>query len=178
MSTQGQGQTRGCSTSGVGDKRQMQQRLDDATEACINDSSIIPPSVRAGDRVSIISPSGPADPQYLEPAMEIIRQWGLIPVVASNVSYNFQSTAECAYLAGSDEERLKQLIGAFEDPTTKAVVCSRGGYGSARLIDALLDTLPFEVLTRKRFVGFSDITVLHSLFQYAPNLLPSGYPAC
>jgi len=126
----------------------------------------VPPQVHGGEKVSIVSPSGPADPQYLAPALNILRQWGLIPVVAANVSVNFKSpTAACAYLAGSDEERVDQLIRAFEDPDTTAVICSRGGYGSARLIDGLLTKLPREVLRKKRFVGFSDITVLHALFQ-------------
>ena len=64
------------------------------------------------------------------------------------------------YLAGSDEERAKDLQDAFDDPSTQAVFCSRGGYGCSRLMPYLdLDRM---AASRKLFSGFSDITILHA----------------
>lgn len=66
------------------------------------------------------------------------------------------------YLAGSDESRASDLMEAFLDPDIDAVLCSQGGYGSARLF-SLLD---FGAIAAnpKPFVGYSDITSLHLMF--------------
>ena len=66
------------------------------------------------------------------------------------------------YLAGTDAERAADLMEAFTDPDVDAVICSQGGYGSARLFP-LLD---FDRLSAnpKPFVGYSDITSLHLMF--------------
>jgi len=62
------------------------------------------------------------------------------------------------YLAGKYKDRLEDLHAMFLDPTVKAVFCTRGGYGSLRL----LDKLRYDVIQEhpKIFVGFSDITAL------------------
>ncbi|MCO7522179.1 MULTISPECIES: LD-carboxypeptidase [unclassified Pseudomonas] len=64
------------------------------------------------------------------------------------------------YLAGSDEQRLRDLHDAFSAPDIDAILCMRGGYGSMRL----LDRVDFELIRRhpKPLVGYSDITALHS----------------
>ncbi|WDY58603.1 S66 peptidase family protein [Pseudomonas sp. PSKL.D1] len=64
------------------------------------------------------------------------------------------------YLAGSDEQRLKDLHAAFADPDVDAILCMRGGYGSMRLLDGL----DFELIRRnpKPLIGYSDITALHT----------------
>lgn len=67
------------------------------------------------------------------------------------------------YLAGRDEDRAADLMRAFLDPDVRAVYCSRGGYGCARLLPHLdLDAL---AATGKMFLGFSDITTIHLALQ-------------
>ena len=58
--------------------------------------------------------------------------------------------------AGTDENRLADLIEAINDPTVDFVLCSRGGYGLQRIIDRI------PAIT-KPIIGFSDITALHQL---------------
>jgi muramoyltetrapeptide carboxypeptidase len=72
---------------------------------------------------------------------------------------------EHGYLAGTDRERVHDLEAAFRDPEVKAIICTRGGYGVARL----LPTFDLELARRnpKPLVGFSDITVLHLALQKA-----------
>ncbi len=71
--------------------------------------------------------------------------------------------AEADYLAGSDAERATDLMEAFADPAVSAVLCSRGGYGSARLMPHLdLDAM---AASNKLFLGYSDITTLHLALQ-------------
>lgn len=67
------------------------------------------------------------------------------------------------YLAGSDEQRLRDLHDAFADPQVDAILCMRGGYGSMRL----LDRLDLELIRRhpKPLIGYSDITALHTAIQ-------------
>jgi muramoyltetrapeptide carboxypeptidase len=61
--------------------------------------------------------------------------------------------------AASDDERAADLAAAFADPKIDAVLCSRGGYGCARLL-ARLD-LGHIAASGKPFLGYSDITTLH-----------------
>ena len=61
--------------------------------------------------------------------------------------------------AGSDDERLRDLQQATDDPSVKAVLCSRGGYGMSRIVDRV----DYSALKKhpKWYVGYSDITSLH-----------------
>jgi muramoyltetrapeptide carboxypeptidase len=63
------------------------------------------------------------------------------------------------YLAGSDERRLDELDQALRDPTARALIAVRGGYGATRICP----TADFAALARhpKWCVGFSDFTALH-----------------
>lgn len=60
------------------------------------------------------------------------------------------------HLAGTDAERLDDLITAFRDEEVAAIWCVRGGYGFLRL----LGSFDFEIARRhpKPFVGYSDAT--------------------
>jgi muramoyltetrapeptide carboxypeptidase len=62
----------------------------------------------------------------------------------------------CGYLAGSDAERREQLRWAIADPACRGVLCVRGGYGGARL----LESWQWQMPEPKWLVGFSDITSL------------------
>jgi muramoyltetrapeptide carboxypeptidase len=74
-----------------------------------------------------------------------------------------------AYLAGSDEVRAQDLQSAFADPEVHAVLCTRGGYGTARLMPYLdIDAI---VASEKLFLGYSDVTTLHMALQRR------GYPS-
>jgi len=62
------------------------------------------------------------------------------------------------YLAGSDAERLADLVEMFEDDAVSAIIAARGGYGSGRLLP-LFDPAIAE-RHPKIFVGYSDLTFL------------------
>jgi muramoyltetrapeptide carboxypeptidase len=64
--------------------------------------------------------------------------------------------------AGSDDLRRADLQRLFDDPSVRAVFASRGGYGCYRIADGL--DLTGLQQQPKWLVGFSDITVLLSLF--------------
>jgi muramoyltetrapeptide carboxypeptidase len=75
------------------------------------------------------------------------------------VAPNAMATQErLDYLAGTDDERLADLNSLLADRSVDAIVCARGGYGSAKL----LDRLDYDALRRdpKPLIGYSDITAL------------------
>ncbi len=84
---------------------------------------------------------------------ELLREQDYVVQLSEN------ALATGGYLAGSDEVRAKDLTDAFLDPAVDAVLCTRGGYGSARLLPYL--DLPALAAQNKLFLGFSDITTLH-----------------
>ena len=62
--------------------------------------------------------------------------------------------------AGSDSQRQADFQQMLDDPSIRAIICARGGYGTVRIIDKL----DFTGFCRnpKWIVGYSDITVLHA----------------
>lgn len=92
------------------------------------------PRLRPGAKVAVVAPSGPVPADRLEAGLDILRGWGLDPVVAPHV---LDLHAELDYLAGSDEARARDLQDAWCDPTVSAVLCARGGYGAQRMADLL-----------------------------------------
>jgi muramoyltetrapeptide carboxypeptidase len=58
--------------------------------------------------------------------------------------------------AGCAEARLKSLQNALSEPETRAIFCTRGGYGS----NYLLEGLRAAPAGPKLFIGFSDLTSL------------------
>lgn len=134
----------------------------------------IPPFLEKGQTVAVVSPAGRIRTDCLERAVSTMRLWGLDCHIGKHVA------SQCGPCAGSDEERLQDLQKALDDPDVKAIIGTRGGYGSARIIDRL-DFSRF-LQNPKWMVGFSDITVFHSHLQ---NLgvaslhacMPQTYPA-
>lgn len=95
----------------------------------------------------------------LEAGLDVLRGWGLEPVVAPHVLDGHPS----GYLAGVDRARADDLRDTWCDPALAAVFCARGGYGTQRMVD-LLDWDAMRQAAPKAFLGFSDVTVLHEAF--------------
>jgi muramoyltetrapeptide carboxypeptidase len=116
-----------------------------------------PPAVRRGDRVALVAPASPPQPEHTEAARALLESWGLSVVLGAHVG---RRDRYASYLAGSDKERAADLQEAWLDPSIRAVVCLRGGYGSMRVIDHL-DFAGMAAAGPKLLVGSSDITALH-----------------
>ena len=113
-----------------------------------------PPILQPNDQIRIISPAGTIDPEYIDGAIKVLTGWGF------KVTEGTSARAEYGRFAGTDEQRLQDLQNALDDTNVKAVLCSRGGYGVARIIDQI-DFTGF-VSSPKWLIGFSDITILHN----------------
>ena len=119
-----------------------------------------PDYLKAGDKVALISPSYFTPMENVEKTAAVLRSWGLEPVVGPNVG----KVVDGRY-AGTVAERVSDIRWALNDPTIKAIICNRGGYGTIQLIDQL--TLAELKASPKWLVGFSDISTLHGLFTRA-----------
>lgn len=113
--------------------------------------------LKAGDLVEIIAPSSPCSYNQLSALKQLLESWQLNCIVKKDI---FAKDLLCA---NSDEMRATHLKNALLNPSTKAIICARGGYGSMRLIPELAKMQPPR--TPKIFVGMSDTTCLHLYFQ-------------
>jgi len=119
-----------------------------------------PDYLSAGDKVALISPSYFTPMENVEKTADVLRSWGLEPVIGPNVG----KVVDGRY-AGTVAERVSDIRWALSDPSVKAVICNRGGYGTIQLIDQL--TLQELKAAPKWLVGFSDISTLHGLLSRA-----------
>ena len=115
-----------------------------------------PPFLKRGDTIALLSPSYSTPDSNVRKTAEVLKKWGYATVVGKNVG-----KLDAGKYAGTAEERASDLVDALRDPSVKAILCNRGGYGAIQLVD-LVDT----ALARKNpkwIVGFSDITNLHAM---------------
>ncbi|MFD6378398.1 LD-carboxypeptidase [Streptomyces albidoflavus] len=119
-----------------------------------------PARLAPGARVAVVAPAGPVPEESLESGLDLLRGWGLDPVVAPHV---LDRHPTFPYLAGEDADRAADLQNAWCDPSVDAVFCARGGYGCQRMT-GLLDWEAMRAARPKPFVGYSDITALHEQF--------------
>jgi muramoyltetrapeptide carboxypeptidase len=126
--------------------------------------ALLPTALRAGDLVAVVSPSGPVrDRAALEEGLRRLRRFGLRPEVGRHALESF------GFLAGQDAARAADLQVAIADPRTRAVFCTRGGYGVMRILDRL-DFAPLRD-DPKPIVGFSDTTALFSAAHAATGIV-------
>jgi len=121
---------------------------------------LLPPRLRPGDCVALLSPASPPDRAAL------IRQGrACLEALGLRVQIGGSAVRRRGYLAGTDAERAEDLRAAFEAPAIKAVFATRGGYGAARMLELFDPRL--AVAHPKIVVGFSDLTTLHLALQTA-----------
>jgi len=112
----------------------------------------LPPPLKPGDLLRVVAPSGALRELFgFEQGMEIWRSRGYRLELGSyyNASYG--------YLAGTDTQRKEDLAAAWYDAECKGILCVRGGYGSARLLENWSWSHRNSL---KWLIGFSDVTGL------------------
>lgn len=112
-----------------------------------------PPALRPGDAIRVLSLASPVQEDRLGKGCQELTRLGYTPKIDRASVLSHQS-----FFAGSTTDRLAALKEAFADPTTRAVFCSRGGYGSNYLVDGFNVALA----SPKIFLGSSDITSLQT----------------
>lgn len=119
-----------------------------------------PDYLKPGDKVAMISPSYYTPMENVEKTAEVLRSWGLEPVIGPNVG-----KIQDGKYAGTVAERISDIRWALNDPDIKAILCNRGGYGTIQLIDLL--SLEQIKASQKWILGFSDISTIHGLWNRA-----------
>jgi muramoyltetrapeptide carboxypeptidase len=115
---------------------------------------ILPPPLQPGDLLKVIAPSGALrEFQALEKSLEIWRSHGYKVDVIPNL------TDRWGYLADTDEIRRQHLASAWEDPQCRGILCTRGGFGSTRILENW-SWNPLNSAPPKWLIGFSDVTAL------------------
>jgi muramoyltetrapeptide carboxypeptidase len=86
-----------------------------------------------------------------------------------NVKLGCNIYARDGYVAGSPEGRAQDIMDMFTDDEVDVVHCLQGGYGSAQTIDLL----NFDAIRAnpKPFIGYSDITALHTALRHYTELV-------
>ena len=124
-----------------------------------------PRPLRPGDTIGLVGVSGAMhEPETrFEKMLEVIGDLGYKVIVADSCR------EEYGYLSGSDASRARGLNRMFRDDRVDAVVCMRGGYGVARM----LDQVDFDVIRAnpKILLGYSDITALHTAIHEKAGLV-------
>ena len=106
-----------------------------------------------GDCIGLLAPSTYTSSKDYAPTVELLRSQGYRVKLAPS------ATAMYEHFAGTDRRRAEDINNFFRDKTVKAILCIRGGYGAARV----LDKLDYKMIARnpKPLIGYSDITALH-----------------
>ena len=115
--------------------------------------TIRPVRLRPGDTVGLVAPASATFQQVeLDIARESLEALGLKVKVGRHIMDRHGS------LGGQDKDRAADINRFFDDSSVKAVLPTRGGWGTSRL----LPLLDYATIRRnpKVLMGFSDITAL------------------
>jgi muramoyltetrapeptide carboxypeptidase len=114
---------------------------------------IQPPFLQPGDTIYITAPAKAIEESVVLEAKKTLETWGLIVRVSPHC------LGRAAYFSGTDAERLADFQHGLDDPSIKAILCARGGYGCVRIVEEL-NWSAFQQ-NPKWIIGFSDVTVFH-----------------
>jgi muramoyltetrapeptide carboxypeptidase len=118
-------------------------------------SPLLANALPPGGTIGIVSPASPYDTYS-----DVLRGIAWWEAHGYRVKLAEGALARTDWTAGSPELRALDLMAMFSNPSVDAIQCLRGGYGSAQVIPHL----DFQVIAAhpKPFLGFSDITALHT----------------
>lgn len=120
------------------------------------EDSLLPRPLRRGDLVALLAPASAVSPEYCDGAVRWLERNG----------FRVRRYPSAGGISGSysapEQTRIAELRDALSDPEVKAILCARGGYGCAHLLEHI-DSLAKE--NPKWIIGFSDVSALHALMQ-------------
>ena len=122
-----------------------------------------PPFLREGDKVAFVSPAYWMPQEAIQQAAEAFKSWGLQPIISPQAN-----SQDVKAYAGTAMERAGDLLWALEDDDIKAIICSRGGYGTLHL----LRLIPREKWQRR----YHHAALWHSQPERAEHLRSDGFP--
>jgi muramoyltetrapeptide carboxypeptidase len=115
---------------------------------------MIPPYLKKGDTIAIVSTARKITEQELQPAINEITSRGYKIVLGDTIGL------EDNQYAGTDTQRAADFTKQLNNSKIKAILCARGGYGTVRIVDKI-DFSNF-ITHPKWIIGYSDVTALHT----------------
>jgi len=105
--------------------------------------------------VAVLSPASSASPEKIKHGLEALWSLGYDAVASEHALGKHPP-----YFSGTPEDRLDDLHRAFADPEIRAIICTRGGYGS----NYMLEGLDLDLIRRhpKPFFAYSDMTAVQT----------------
>jgi muramoyltetrapeptide carboxypeptidase len=113
---------------------------------------IKPRRLRPGDRVALVAPASPFDRDQFDAGVQEVARLGF------EACYDERVFARSRFVAGDPALRAQALHDAWADPSIRAIIAVRGGYGSAELLPILDAGRMRHAATI--FIGYSDISAL------------------
>ena len=125
---------------------------------------IFPNGFRSCATLGIVAPSSPFKKYSLEEIENALKNLGYRVMFGKSCYGSYKG-----YLSNEDAIRAKDFEDMFLDDEVDAIFCIRGGYGTPRI----LNLINYEIIKNnpKPFIGFSDITALHTAFNQKCNLV-------
>ncbi len=123
-----------------------------------------PERLRAGAVVGLVAPSSPVSSERVVQCRVALEDMGFKVKMADNLA-----ASKGGYMAGEEETRASWINKMFADEEVDAIFCIRGGDGGNRILDYIdVETVREN---KKIFVGYSDVTSLHLMFNRECDLV-------
>lgn len=131
-----------------------------AGASAAGDGFLVPPPLKPHSKIAIVTPASAVKDAVIDTAVVKLIQRGYEPVVFPH-AYG----KEYGSYTASDQKRAQDLMDAFADPEIDAILCTRGGYGTVRLLPML--NADVVRANPKWLIGYSDISDLHAFMTHA-----------
>lgn len=115
-----------------------------------------PKPLHIGSKIALITPATVVREEFVAGAEAILRRRGYEPVRMPNFKVGGDGS-----FAGSEADRVADILAALTDTQIDAIWCGRGGYGTVQLIGKIPKSVVRE--NPKWIIGFSDISALHAM---------------
>src|ERR1700754_2973706 len=108
-------------------------------------------------RIGVVAPASRMSAEVAERVPALARS--LYPDRTPEIVFHPQCFASHGHFAGDDQTRARAFLDIANDDSYDAVWFARGGYGSCRMVEAVMCGLT-ELSRRKAYLGYSDTGVL------------------
>lgn len=115
--------------------------------------------LKKNDIVDIVSLGTACSSDEIKKIKNYVKKIGLIPNIFLEKETTLKKSVTHEFPSFSAETRFEQLRKSIENPDSKIIWCSRGGYGSAEILPFMMKMK--KPKTQKIFIGFSDISALN-----------------
>lgn len=116
---------------------------------------ITPEFLKPGDTIGIVTPARFVSEDDIQYGIHWLTSQGF------KVKLGVHAYERYHQFGGTDKQRIADFQQFINDPEIKAIYCTRGGYGSVRLVQQL--NWEQFIKRPKWIIGFSDVTVFHSV---------------